>query len=90
MRLIQRVGRLNHPVLMLIDRYAGAEEIWRFYRDRAREYHLYNHAKFEHQVVGAKWNDDEGRWTVNIKDLKTGQVMDDSAEVLINCGGALK
>lgn len=75
---------------MLIDRYAGAEEIWRFYRDRAREYYLYDHAKFEHQVVGAKWNDDEGKWTVNIEDLKTGLVMDDSAEVLINCGGALK
>ncbi|KAJ5463430.1 hypothetical protein N7475_008374 [Penicillium sp. IBT 31633x] len=69
--------------------YAGAEEIWRFYRDRAQEYRVYENAKFDHQVIGAEWSDDTGKWTVKVKSLKTGEFITDSAEVLINCGGAL-
>ncbi|GAD92007.1 flavin-binding monooxygenase-like family protein [Paecilomyces variotii No. 5] len=69
--------------------YAGSEEIWEFYRARAKEYGVYEHAKFEHQVVGAKWDEEQGRWTVNIKNLQTGEVIEDTAEVVINCSGAL-
>ncbi|KAJ5210155.1 hypothetical protein N7491_009963 [Penicillium cf. griseofulvum] len=69
--------------------YAGAEEIWDFYRGQAKEYGVYEKAKFEHQVVGAEWRDDDGKWRVEVKNLKTGDVVVDSAEVLINCGGAL-
>ncbi|KAJ5781044.1 hypothetical protein N7457_006204 [Penicillium paradoxum] len=69
--------------------YAGAEEIWDFYRERAKEYGVYEKAKFEHQVVGAGWSEVDGKWTVQVKDLKTGEVKTDSGEVLINCGGAL-
>jgi cation diffusion facilitator CzcD-associated flavoprotein CzcO len=72
------------------DRYAGAEEIWDFYRGQAKEYGVYEKAKFEHQVVGAEWRDDDGKWRVEVKNLKTGEIVVDSAEVLINCGGALK
>lgn len=73
-----------------LNSYAGAEEIWSFYRDRAKEYRVYDNAKFNHRVVGAKWSDRDGKWTVEAEDLKTGQVIVDSAELLINCGGALK
>lgn len=51
---------------------------------------MYENAKFDHQVVGAKWDDLDGKWTVQVKDLQTGEVKTDSGEVLINCGGALK
>ncbi|KAF9886732.1 hypothetical protein FE257_011109 [Aspergillus nanangensis] len=69
--------------------YAGAEEIWKFYRDRAQEYDLYDHARFNHQVVGARWDEVQSKWFVNIHDLESGQTIEDSAEVLINCSGAL-
>jgi hypothetical protein len=89
---VLNISRLPGSMILidLMDSYAGSEEIWRFYREIAKEYGVYEHTKFEHQVVGAKWNEDLGRWTVNVKDLKTGDVIDDSAEVLINCSGALK
>lgn len=73
-----------------MQRYAGAEEIWDFYRARAEEYKLYQHAKFRHNVVGAEWSEADGRWTVKVEDLATGQVTVDSAEVILNCAGVLK
>ncbi|KAK2781498.1 hypothetical protein FQN52_001608 [Onygenales sp. PD_12] len=69
--------------------YAGAEELWNFYRDRAEEYGVYEHAKFEHQVAGATWNEDSGKWTVKVENLKTGEMVEDSADVVINCAGVL-
>ncbi|KAK2750490.1 hypothetical protein FQN55_002090 [Onygenales sp. PD_40] len=69
--------------------YAGAEELWNFYRDRAEEYGVYERAKFEHQVAGATWNEDSGKWTVKVENLKTGEMVEDSADVVINCAGVL-
>ncbi|KAJ5818015.1 Flavin-binding monooxygenase-like family protein [Penicillium riverlandense] len=69
--------------------YAGAEEIWKFYRDRAEEYGVYETTKFNHKVVGATWNEENGRWMIKVEDLKTGLATEDSAEVLINCAGVL-
>jgi hypothetical protein len=78
------------PRLILVVRYVGAEEIWDFYRDRAKEYGVYEHTKFNHRVVGAEWNDDSGKWIVRIEDLNTGKIIEDSSEVFINCAGVLK
>ncbi|EFW15400.1 cyclohexanone 1,2-monooxygenase [Coccidioides posadasii str. Silveira] len=69
--------------------YAGAEEIWKFYRDRAEEYGVYEKTKFNHRVAGLTWNENGGKWMVKIEDLKSGQVIEDSAEVVINCAGVL-
>ncbi|PGG97445.1 hypothetical protein AJ79_09206 [Helicocarpus griseus UAMH5409] len=69
--------------------YAGAEELWNFYRDRAEEYGVYERARFNHEIVGATWNESSGKWTVKAKDLKTGQMVVDSADVVINCAGVL-
>ncbi|KAK3367748.1 flavin-binding monooxygenase [Podospora didyma] len=69
--------------------YVGAEEIWDFYRGEAKKYGVYEHAKFNHRVVGAEWNDAHGRWTVTVEDLKTGEISEDSAEVVLNCAGVL-
>ncbi|KAK2811062.1 hypothetical protein FQN50_002397 [Emmonsiellopsis sp. PD_5] len=69
--------------------YAGAEELWNFYRDRAEEYGVYEHTKFEHQVSGATWNEDSGKWGVKVENLKTGEMVEDSADVVINCAGVL-
>lgn len=71
-------------------RYAGSEEIWKFYRDRAEEYKVYEHTKFNHTVIGAEWNEDAGKWTVKAEDLATGKIVETSAEVVINCAGVLK
>ncbi|SPO07708.1 related to monooxigenase [Cephalotrichum gorgonifer] len=69
--------------------YVGAEEIWDFYRARAKEYKLYENAKFNHRVISAEWSEADGRWTVKVENTATGEVTVDSAEVIINCAGVL-
>ncbi|PLB36081.1 flavin-containing monooxygenase [Aspergillus candidus] len=69
--------------------YAGAEEIWNFYQQRAKEYGLYKHAKFNQRVIGAEWDEDSGRWTVKVQDAASGKITVDSAEVVLNCAGVL-
>ncbi|KAK3323137.1 flavin-binding monooxygenase [Cercophora scortea] len=69
--------------------YVGAEEIFEFYREKAQEYKVYEHAKFNHKVLGAEWNEETGKWTVKVQDLVSGEVSEDSAEVVLNCAGVL-
>ncbi|KAK3688884.1 flavin-binding monooxygenase [Podospora appendiculata] len=69
--------------------YVGAEEIFEFYRQKAQEYKVYEHAKFNHKVLGAVWSEETGRWTVKVQDLVSGEVSEDSAEVVLNCAGVL-
>ncbi len=70
--------------------YAGGDEIRRWLQTQARDYGLYEHAKFGHQVQRAEWDADRALWTVAVQDLATGRVFTDEAQVLINGGGALK
>lgn len=46
--------------------------------------------KLNHEVVGANWDDEQGVWHVEVKDLVRGVTFLDTAEVLINGMGVLK
>lgn len=46
--------------------------------------------RLSHQVTGASWDDDNAVWQVTVKDLQSGTVFVDHAEVLINNSGVLK
>lgn len=70
--------------------YAGGEEIRQWLQRQAKDYGVYEHAKFGHKVLGAEWNEDRGVWQVEVEDLATGSRFTDEAEVLLNGGGALK
>lgn len=70
--------------------YASGEEIRQWYQKLAKEYSVYEHTKFNHKVVGARWDENTQLWTVEVEDLITGSRFTDTAEVFINGGGALK
>lgn len=98
-RVVQSVSQTSTHILPRISeleanrlgsRYAGSEEIWKFYKGEAEKYGVYEHTKFEHKVVAAEWNESTGKWLVKAENLKTGEIVEDSAEVVINCTGALK
>lgn len=40
-------------------------------------------------VVGATWDDDKAKWTIEVKDLKTNQVFSDEADFLVVGTGIL-
>lgn len=69
--------------------YAEGDEIKRWLQTQARDYELYENAKFEHEVQSAVWDDERGVWTVTVKNLKTGETVTDEAEVFINGSGSL-
>jgi hypothetical protein len=44
----------------------------------------------EHEVVAATWQEEQGTWAIQIKDLSTGETVSDWCHFLINGGGFLK
>jgi hypothetical protein len=44
----------------------------------------------KHEVVAAQWQEEQGTWAIQIKDLSTGETVSDWCHFLINGGGFLK
>jgi cation diffusion facilitator CzcD-associated flavoprotein CzcO len=69
--------------------YASSKEIFAYFNDFARKYGLHKYVKTKHQVGGAIWNQQKGGYDVQIKDLESGQIIDDHCDILINASGIL-
>jgi cation diffusion facilitator CzcD-associated flavoprotein CzcO len=69
--------------------YASSKEIFAYFNDFARKYGLRKYIKTQHQVAGAKWNKQKGGYNVQVKDLESGQTIEDHCDILINAGGIL-
>ncbi|KAK3493419.1 hypothetical protein B0T13DRAFT_51499 [Neurospora crassa] len=67
--------------------YATSQEIYTYFNDFADKYDLRQYIKTQHQVVGAKWTGSS--WNVSIKDLTTGQTVNDTCDILVNASGIL-
>ena len=46
--------------------------------------------KLNHEIIHASWSEDAAKWVLKVKNLLTGDVFLDEAEILINGGGVLK
>jgi cation diffusion facilitator CzcD-associated flavoprotein CzcO len=69
--------------------YASSKEIFAYFNDFARKYGLRKYIKTQHQVAGAEWNKQKGGYDVQVKDLESGQTIEDHCDILINAGGIL-
>ncbi|KAK4997011.1 hypothetical protein LTR66_003501 [Elasticomyces elasticus] len=69
--------------------YAGSAEINKYFNDFAVKNGLHKYCTVSHQVVGAHWDDKKGHWEVQITDLKTGDIVNDQCDILINAAGIL-
>jgi cation diffusion facilitator CzcD-associated flavoprotein CzcO len=69
--------------------YSYATEIWQYLRDVVDEYNLEKYMKLKHEVIHALWNEEQGVWEVSVKNLSTGEVFIDTAEILVNGSGVL-
>lgn len=70
--------------------YAYSPEIWRYLKDIEQEHDFINkYIKLRHQIERAEWDDEAGVWRLVVKDLQTGESVNDSAEFFINAGGVL-
>ncbi|KAH8810649.1 FAD/NAD-P-binding domain-containing protein [Xylogone sp. PMI_703] len=69
--------------------YSYSEEIWSYFKDVVETFGLRKYIKLNHEIIGADWNESEGLWHIEVKNLISGLVFIDKAEVLINGGGVL-
>ncbi|KAI0015716.1 hypothetical protein F4780DRAFT_773363 [Xylariomycetidae sp. FL0641] len=73
--------------------YPPAQEIFEYHEGFARKYNLYPHIRLRHQVVGARWDDEQCVWKVEVQDTTTtaaaAQRIHDECDILINAGGIL-
>ena len=51
---------------------------------------LMKYFKLQHQIIGALWDDSKVQWSIEVKNLQTGTIFTDTADVFINGGGILK
>lgn len=70
--------------------YVGAPEIHQYFRQLADDEGMWDSIKLSHQVVGAEWNEAEGMWHVDVKNLDTDQVFEDKCHFLLDATGVLK
>lgn len=70
--------------------YSPAPEILQYFKNVALKYDLYKYIKLSHIITGATWNEDEGKWFVAVKNLTTGETVQDWCHFLINGSGILK
>lgn len=70
--------------------FSTAEEIEAYLCKVCKEENITQSIKLSHQVLAARWDEDQGRWNVRIRNLRTGEDFDDSADFLINGCGILK
>lgn len=54
--------------------YASGAEIQAYLKQVAAKYDAYRCMKFRHRVLKAEWQDDEGKWCVDVLNEDTGGV----------------
>jgi cation diffusion facilitator CzcD-associated flavoprotein CzcO len=69
--------------------YAPAREIQAYLERTAKKYSADRFIKLAHQITECRWDDKTAKWHVQVKNLKTGEVLHDKADVLISARGNL-
>lgn len=72
------------PHLRVSQMYAAGEEMLGYQKAMAKEFGLYDHTKFNSEIVEARWNDDEAYWELK---LRNGDVY--TADVFVPAWGQL-
>jgi cation diffusion facilitator CzcD-associated flavoprotein CzcO len=71
--------------------YSESPEIWAYLKSIEQENDFVSkYVKLRHSITHAEWVDSDGFWKLKVKNLVTGQVMDDQAHIFLNGGGVLK
>lgn len=69
--------------------YAQAKEIFEYFDGFSKKHSLGRYIKTSHAVVAAEWDDNSGKWKVQVQDEQTGVVVNDECDILINATGIL-
>jgi cation diffusion facilitator CzcD-associated flavoprotein CzcO len=70
--------------------YSDAPEILQYFKNIVDKYDLKRYIKLRHAVRNAAWDEDKGKWNLDITDLATATNLQEECDIFINCGGLLK
>ena len=69
--------------------YASASEIRQYFTDFCNRHGLSKYISLEHEVLGAEWSEDDAKWRVTVRNLRTSRELQTTAHVLVNATGIL-
>lgn len=70
--------------------YAPAKENLEYIQMVAREAGFYKYMKFRQEIERAEWRDEEGMWTLKVKDLASGQVAEEKVDLFLELNGPVR
>ncbi|CAK7235417.1 hypothetical protein SBRCBS47491_009286 [Sporothrix bragantina] len=68
--------------------YATSEQIHAYMKDVAAKFDVDKHIKYRHAIRAATWNEDKGKWEIQVE-AGDGTTFVDECDVFINAGGVL-
>ncbi|CAK7199559.1 hypothetical protein SEUCBS139899_002239 [Sporothrix eucalyptigena] len=69
--------------------YASGQEILAYWKGIVAKYGADKYLKLSHKVVEARFNDTTSQWHVKVQNCVSGEVVDDTCDVLYGCMGSL-
>ncbi|KAI1855661.1 hypothetical protein JX266_000526 [Neoarthrinium moseri] len=69
--------------------YAGSNEIRSYFEDFVSKHGLSHLIHMSHLVTRATWDEEKGEWTVEAKNLATGQTVESVCDILVHATGYL-
>ncbi|OAL40506.1 hypothetical protein AYO20_00242 [Fonsecaea nubica] len=69
--------------------YATGPEIHKYLKHVNTKYKAEKYMKFNHKVEKASWNDETGKWAIEVKNMVTGETITDTADVVCSAVGIL-
>lgn len=70
--------------------YSEGSEILQYFKDVVDKFDLAKYIQLNHEITGAYWDSDAGRWNIHVKNVLNGATFVDVCDVFINNSGILK
>ncbi|BCS25444.1 flavin-containing monooxygenase [Aspergillus puulaauensis] len=67
--------------------YATSQQIYEYLKKTVAKYEVNKYIRYRHSVQDARWDDNQGKWTVTVK--VGDRTFEDKCDVFINAGGVL-
>ncbi|KAF0637907.1 hypothetical protein FPSE5266_03749 [Fusarium pseudograminearum] len=69
--------------------YASGPEIWRYIKKTSDKYELAKPVEFNSELVSSTWDDEAGKWRLEIRQQNGSALIKDEADILVNATGFL-
>ncbi|KIW94684.1 uncharacterized protein Z519_04661 [Cladophialophora bantiana CBS 173.52] len=69
--------------------YVSSEELFHYFKGRAKAYGVDQYVHLRHRVLGCEWNGESGLWQVEVLDTVNNRSFVDAANIVINACGFL-